>query len=227
MGFIENLRDILTRGLDGGYSPQHLSNISDEQKQKWDDDRVKSFVENYRKENSSLKIKPGKLGDAGWNTSLDADPDHYDDIARGDARFPRNRPGVYEFTYYTPDDPNAMDSGGTVHKKGVVYMMGPKEQVGQTGQPRGETYVYEATLDDGTKLSAKEFEEFLAANKGMFINAQPLERGDGTGRFKDKENVLEKYREIAKQYVSNPNIGVDYDKKRVVWDKNKRMWMAK
>lgn len=210
--------------MDGGYKPQHVSDVTDEQKQKWDDDRAKSFVENYRKENSSLKVKPGKLGEDNWGTSAVAPGDvHYDDIAQGSARAARNRPGVYEFTYYTPDDPNAMDSGGTVHKKGVVYMMGPKEQVGQTGQPRGETYVYEATLDDGTKLSAKEFEEFLAANKGMFINAQPLETGNGSGNFKNKKNVLEKYQEITKQYVSNP-LGKN---KRVVWDKNKRMWMAK
>ena len=213
--------------MDGRYKPQHASDVTSEQKQKWDDDRAKSFVENYRKENSSLKVKPGKLGDAGWNSSIGFDNDFYEDIAHGDARMPRYRPGVYEFTYYTPDDPNAMDNGSTVHKKCVVYMMGPKEQVGRTGQPRGETYVYEATLDDGTKLSAKEFEEFLAANKGMFINRQPLEAGNGTARYKDKNNVLEKYHEITKQYVTNPNIGVNYGKKRVAWDKNKRMWMAK
>ena len=210
--------------MDGGYKPQHVSDVTDEQKQKWSDDRAKSFVENYRKENSSLKVKPGKLGDDSWGASaLDTSDVHYNDIAHGGARAARNRPGVYEFTYYTPDDPNAMDNGSTTHKKGVVYMMGPKEQVSRTGQPRGETYVYEATLDDGTKLSAKEFEEFLAANKGMFINEQPLETGDGLGNFKNKKNVLDKYQEITKQYVSSP-LGKG---KRVVWDKNKRMWMAK
>ena len=47
MGFIENFRDALTQMFDGGYRPQHASDVTTEQKQKWYDDRARAFLKNY------------------------------------------------------------------------------------------------------------------------------------------------------------------------------------
>ena len=231
MSFIENWRDALTRALGGGYKPGHLSDITEEQKQKWDDDRAKSFVENYRKEHPGAEIKSAKLGDAQWGgdpTGFNAQ--EFNDLARGSAGAARNHPGIYEFSYLAPKNAGSIDDGETVSRKGIVYMMGPKAPVDKTGKPRGETYVYEAMLDDGTVLSADEFEEFLAANKSSAVQKYPLENGTASKDFgntrKAKEALIEDYRELAKNYVRNPYVGEHANESHTYWDKNKRLWMS-
>lgn len=218
MGFIENLRNALTRTLDGPNTSQHLSDITDEQKQKWGNDRAQGFVKNFRNAHSGAKIGNGRRGD-----ELNAYPGDaiYDEVSSG-AREARNKPGIYEFTYTVPKDYKNMDSGDRAVEKGLIYILGNKSMGPYPNNK--DSYVYEATLADGTKLTGKEFEEFIASDSNQVAFDKLVNSVDYT---KNKNDLAKQYIEMSKRYSNNPYIGQDYPRGHIEWDKRRRMWIAK
>lgn len=233
--------DELTKWFDRKQSNvQHLSNITDEQKQKWYDERAQTFVKNYRDAHSGAKIENGRRGDELKGTVMAPTSDHVNDQVSSGAVSGKVKPGIYEFTYTVPSDPNNMDSGKRTAEKGLIYMLSDNPDgnypfIGEDGKPYDrDVYVYEATLADGTRLTGKEFEDFIASSPNQVAFGNVLTRGSykngsyDSGNFlKNKNDLAKQYLEMSTQYVNNPYLGPENPRGHIEWDKQKRMWMAR
>lgn len=223
-GFIENLRNGLASFFDGGQSnTQHLSDISDEQKQKWYDERAQGFVKNFRDAHSGAKIENGRRGDELEGTVMAPVGEHVNNQVSSGATAARNKPGIYEFIYTVPKDYKNMDSRDRDVEKGLIYIIGD-DSMGPYPNSK-DSYVYGATLADGTKLTGKEFEEFIASSPNQVAFSKLVKSADSTTR--SKNDLAKQYIEMSERYANNPYIGPESPRKHIEWDKKKRMWMAK
>jgi hypothetical protein len=232
MSFIEELRNSLTRMMDGEYKPQHASDVTTEQKQKWYDDRARAFLKNYEREvidGDKFNTKPGKNSDAGYWLGNSTQSD--DALSPGAIGEYNSSPYVYEFTYTAPKNGHTIDDGESEYRKGLVYTIPVKP--GDNGNwsgglPYGKQYIYEAILDDGTTLNADQFRDFVTANTSMFGSDgfrlgrnlwKSQKRGDA-----NKNEALDFYNRKKQEYINALPEERNPYAYRSTWDRFRRGW---
>lgn len=204
---------------------KHFSDISEEKKQEYRDRYVDSAEKHYNEHNPELRI-------ADVNSEKDnKDYAPFNDDSVYDTR-------VYEFDYNQPANSD-IDSGDgkytdTLHRKGRVLVRTPKLKRGNflmtnwfddakgTGHPSGRMGVYEAVLDDGTILNARDFEALMKADPygtpglSSLREVDHSDLGDNFAEQKVKwKEYTNKKEEAYKDYTPNAR-----------WSSNWRRWVA-
>lgn len=199
---------------------QHLSDISEDKRNEYRN----ASAEARKAKSMPLNIRDAK--DSGeWATTTGTD---FNEQYAGDDYETR----VYDFAYAKPSDPNNMDragrSAGLAFRNGKVLVRVPKNRTTKQGwgvdyfdesdanNPTGTIGVYEAVLDDGTVLNAKDFEDLVYADP-YGDHFKLGKRNKITGA-----DDMDLYRSYKNAYGNNVRT-----EKTVSWDKNYRRWMAK
>lgn len=213
---------------------KHFSDISEEKKQEYRDRYVDSAKKHYDEHNPDLRI-------ADVNSEKDnKEYASFDDDSVYDTR-------VYEFTYSQPTK-SELDSGEgryseTVDRKGRVLVRTPKAKDGNilmtnwfddargTGHPSGRMGVYEAVLDDGTILDAKNFEALMKADPygtPGFSTLKEVDHSDLGNNFAEQKVKWKEYtnkREEAWEDWSR-NHSNSYFNNNSRWSNNWHRWVA-
>lgn len=214
---------------------QHLSDIPEEQRQRYRDMYADSVRKNS-KSNPDLKISNAK--------------NNPDDVLHGNS----NRKQVFspewthdaktktellDFSVSKPTDPDNIDNSSTEQIHGKVLVRVPEVSSGAKNgryftpggaykkDASGVMGVYEAVLDDGTVLDASAFEDLLRnENYG-----QGFSWGDYVARDRKNKSSKKVNDDIMKEYLDyRDKVKFSYDQspgKSVVWNKNWRRWGVK
>ena len=231
-----NFFDWLKQSLGQEYSSntQHLSDLSDQQIQKFYDDRAKSNLGAYNENFRDLNIDTMRNGDASWSNQNSSR--EYSDFAPR-AYNAQGHPMVYEFSYLSPSDAQNIDGGGYTRKKGAVFLSpdwnnGTKGGVDSNGNLYGDNLVYEAVLEDGTTLNADQFRDFITGNYAYYgdhdapvrFNRNPLYSGEQKNS-PVRQEALDFYTDLRNSYGESAGLPDPY-RPSVYWDKSKRRWMV-
>lgn len=241
MGFF----DMLAEGM-GWKKPNLVSNasqISDEQKQKWYDERAESARRAYEEEHGPLSYKIKDAKNRHGAMDLEDNPyggDFQEDIG--------NNTRVFEFTYYAPigdGDPNWTNRVERRTGRALLRTPTSTQSRSAVGIPHryfdndgsyddgfaGEIGVYDAVLDDGTHLDADQLRDFIMNDRNRFKwSKEVTEKNAGNNHKED----IEKWEEYADSLFlpENPGFVGNYrqsqrgDNREIRWDPRRRMWMV-
>lgn len=224
--FLENFREAL--GLGRANHIQHYSDISEKNKQKWANDFIENLKRSYDDENPSLRIHDTR---AELLSDYDDKMGEFLKVSPGNTR-------IYEFSYDTPySGKEGFDYGKPEKHLGRVLVRTPnydEPRVGMFGRlpyfspslhgsfPSGDLGVYEAVLDNGQVLSAKDFDDLIRGNsysRGTSPKFKEIKRTN-TASVDEVNQLIDDLKNYRESLIDN-----DADiASPVYWDTKYRRW---
>lgn len=225
--FLENFAEAM--GLTKANHTQHLSNISESDRQRYRNQYTGSIRKAGQEENRGFSLYDAKdSGDYLTTTGGTFNEDWNDDNLY--------ETRVYDFNYAKPGSRDNMDSTRPAYGHGKMLVRVPKKKSSDGTLGRyfndesgfhGDIGVYEAVLDNGQVLNAKELEDMIYSNpytqdmRGIVQSQYASFTPKGQSILGDNSAKLNAFNEYKREVRSNA------EPRSVAWNSNYRRWMAK
>lgn len=210
---------------------RHLSDISEEERNKYRSENAEARGNaNKKDEHSGFTIHNAKDSGEYWTTT---GGDFNQDWNSDDKYETR----VYDFTYVKPGSGEEMDSARPAYSHGKMLVRVPKTKeyrglgsryFNDEGGFQGDVGVYEAVLDNGQVLGAKELEDLIYANpysedsqRKISFTAFTPGKQSMSGTNAEKMRAFNEYKRMK-----GTNAYSDVYSRDPIWDRNWRRWRS-